>query len=135
MGKNGEKWGIYFMGNRENRLGNSPFFPIGSPPLGMGVACSLFGARSKNFAKSFPYRWGIPANQYLKNNYPKRQIELIKNKLLTKTLHTIVKIESANCNITLNLMSEQLFLMSLFFLCTQMIKTNFTELINFHKYF
>ena len=101
----------------------------------MGVACSLFGARSKNCAKSFPYRWGIPANQYLKNNYPKRQIELIKNKLLTKTLHTIVKIESANCNITLNLMSEQLFLISLFFLCTQMIKTNFTELINFHKYF
>ena len=28
MGENGEKWGIYFMGNRENRLGNSPFFPI-----------------------------------------------------------------------------------------------------------
>ena len=26
MGKNGEKWGIYFMGNRVNRLGNSPFF-------------------------------------------------------------------------------------------------------------
>ena len=29
MGKNGEKWGkmgIYYMGNRENRLGNSPFF-------------------------------------------------------------------------------------------------------------
>ena len=32
MGKNGGKWGIYLMGNRENRLGNSPFFPIGSPP-------------------------------------------------------------------------------------------------------
>ena len=32
--ENGEKWGIYFMGNRENRLGNSPFFPIGSPPMG-----------------------------------------------------------------------------------------------------
>ena len=29
--ENGEKWGIYFMENRENRLGNSPFFPIGSP--------------------------------------------------------------------------------------------------------
>ena len=28
MGKNGGKWGIYFMGNRVNRLRNSPFFPI-----------------------------------------------------------------------------------------------------------
>ena len=28
MGKNGEKWGIYFMGNRVNRLGNSPFSPF-----------------------------------------------------------------------------------------------------------
>ena len=37
MGKNGEKWGIYFMGNRVNRLGNSPFFPIFPhwlPPIG-----------------------------------------------------------------------------------------------------
>ena len=28
MGKNGGKWGIYFMGNRVNRLGNSPFSPF-----------------------------------------------------------------------------------------------------------
>ena len=28
--------------------------------------------RSKNFAKSFPHRWGISANQYLKYNYPKQ---------------------------------------------------------------
>ena len=27
-GTNGEKWGIYFMGNRVNRLGNSPFSPF-----------------------------------------------------------------------------------------------------------
>ena len=29
--------------------------------------------RSKNVTKSFLYRWGIPANQYLKNNYPKQK--------------------------------------------------------------
>ena len=29
--------------------------------------------RSKNFAKSFPCRCGFPANQYLKNNYPKQK--------------------------------------------------------------
>ena len=27
-GENGGKWGIYFMGNQVNRLGNSPFPPI-----------------------------------------------------------------------------------------------------------
>ena len=29
--------------------------------------------KSKNFAKSFPFRWGILANKYLKNNYPKQK--------------------------------------------------------------
>ena len=32
-----------------------------------------FAQISKNFAKSSPDRWGIPANLYLKNNHPKQK--------------------------------------------------------------
>ena len=40
-GTNGGKWGIYFMGNRVNRLGNSPFSPIFSRILFTFIEFSL----------------------------------------------------------------------------------------------
>ena len=64
MGKNGEKWGIYFMGNRENRLGNSPFFPIGSPPS--TLACHNKFVPTPQICTNSPNLFQLPIMLYPK---------------------------------------------------------------------